>query len=60
MRAKLRGFLCSEEAFLERDLRLFRMDGEDLARPVNSDFVKKILCMMYLVFFPHQYSEVWP
>jgi hypothetical protein len=36
------------------------MDGEDLARPVNSDFVKKILCMMYLVFFPHQYSEVWP
>jgi hypothetical protein len=59
MRAKLRGFLCSEEAFLGGDLRLSRMDGEDLVRPVNSNSVKKILCMMYLVYIPHQYSEVW-
>ena len=29
------------KAFLEGALKLARMDGEDLARPVNSDSVKR-------------------
>jgi len=35
-----------KKAFSIRVIRLSRMDGEDLARPVNSGIVKKILCMM--------------
>jgi hypothetical protein len=30
-----------KKAFLGEALKLYRMDGEDLARPVNSDSVKR-------------------
>ena len=30
-------------------LLLTRMDGDDLPRPVNSDYVKKVLCMMCFI-----------
>ena len=35
-----------KKAFSGGALLLTRMDGDDLPRPVNSDSVKKILCMM--------------
>jgi hypothetical protein len=30
-----------KKGFLEGALMLFKMDGEDLVKPVNSDYVKK-------------------
>jgi hypothetical protein len=36
-----------KKAFSRGALLMTKMDGEDLIRPVNSDFVKEILFIMY-------------
>ena len=38
-----------KKAFFGGALLLTRMDGHDLPRPVNSDSVKKVLCMMCFI-----------
>jgi len=38
-----------KKAFSKRASILTKMDEDDLSKPVNSDVVKKISCMMYFV-----------
>jgi hypothetical protein len=41
------GSYIVKKAFSRGALLMTKMDGEDLIRPVNSDFVKEILFIMY-------------